>query len=790
MALRVLIDLVNTGGGAPPAPEEFEGGDTLTLSDAIELNLSQVKSEQSDTITLSDDIVFSAEIPLGDGLTLSDNIEVNQPLLKLNLSDTLTLNDWKITKKPAYASKVVYGNSPYLFIVSNDDPASLIKVDISGVTPLWDIYNLDDEDVYLKNAQDVVVNDTFELVYIAGADGKIVQVDFNDLTDMTEIDLSDTDDLLTIGSVDDLKFIFTSTNNSTAELYKIDDRTTSNINLDFRFLKEWEKTFRTTFDYIFGKIINADFRFFATNKNKINTDFRFLTESYWELEPIPRYGSGFTVKIDDVSVTDVDMATIVIRHNADDISTAEFTLGRYHDKLDYMLDGTSSQITNQNNVKIYVEDVLQFEGKISELRTDAQNERVSIFAKSDDEWGKLIITKDLPIASLNERFHLYHALVRNVSIEHLDYATGVIVVTGLSCQAGKTVLTGSGFTEDVEGEVIDIVGGTNFINRGYVIKRYINSSTVELEEIPTTKDKVPTKTYQGGYYYVTYYTKNASGATGYVNLDPIVYRGIKVDLGEEEEERVSIHGMWYTPSGLAELIEAGDWSPFQNWTYFWRTSGEDFVNNRTWTRWYIGTSLAPIAGDTYEITEVLYNRQRIYDNWVTDLGCYYKGDYPYKEISTKNGRYIAKYRYEDGEDGLYKFIGERYDYVDYAQDVADLEYQKLLNINDDESPIVNANVDLTMNGYLYYGIKLLTRVNIVNTTQTDIYKNANGFPLSVKTIELNSADMLVHLTLDNKKSDYELEMIDEDYPEEPEVLPEYRWKVATKYDLPKWDEIE
>jgi len=87
----------------------YEGEDTLTLSDVIELNVSLEKIELSDTLNLSDNLKFSAEqqessdttdlsdeISLSiaksneDTLTLSDDLEV---LLSKDLDDTLTLSD-------------------------------------------------------------------------------------------------------------------------------------------------------------------------------------------------------------------------------------------------------------------------------------------------------------------------------------------------------------------------------------------------------------------------------------------------------------------------------------------------------------------------------------------------------------------------------------------------------------------------------------------------------------------------------------------------------------------------
>ncbi len=108
------------------------------------------------------------------------------------------------------------------------------------------------------------------------------------------------------------------------------------------------------------------------------------------------------------------------------------------------------------------------------------------------------------------------------------------------------------------------------------------------------------------------------------------------------------------------------------------------------------------------------------------------------------------------------------------------------NINGDILPITSANVDLTLDGFLYYGIKLLNRINIVNTTQDGVYEDNHGFPLSVKGITISSEAMRVNLSLDNTKSDYELEKIDDKYPDEPHVREEEVIWRRPKWDLSRW----
>mgnify|MGYP001599388829 FL=1 len=101
-------------------------------------------------------------------------------------------------------------------------------------------------------------------------------------------------------------------------------------------------------------------------------------------------------------------------------------------------------------------------------------------------------------------------------------------------------------------------------------------------------------------------------------------------------------------------------------------------------------------------------------------------------------------------------------------------------------------MNLTLDAYYYYGIKLLTRVNIDNTTEAGIFNNNNGFPVSIKRITLSSDNMQCTLDADNQKSSIELEAIDGLYPDENDDLYNdraYSHQVFSKYDLQTGDKL-
>ena len=235
--------------------------------------------------------------------------------------------------------------------------------------------------------------------------------------------------------------------------------------------------------------------------------------------------------------------------------------------------------------------------------------------------------------------------------------------------------------------------------------------------------------------------------------------------------------------------------PKQNWTYFWLASltylfsGEKFgnantfgTNNFTVSSIYMGPSLGSLRSGVIILDSAYYRYQRIYDNIENSLGTYYLGSAPYLGVSATNGILNTVERWEDRSDGLYTVKDESYNHNSFCKRVAKLEYEKLKNINGDILPITSANVQLSLDGYYYYGIKLLSRINLTNTTTSGIYNKLNGFPVGVKFIQISISNMKVTLSCDNQKSAKELKEIDDSYPTEY-IRTGYVRKMYSKSDI-------
>lgn len=664
----------------------------------------------SDTITLSDLIDYKEAIN-EDTITLSDEIELDVSLEKLSLADTIILGDIvQGIHNANYANRILCSGTD-LVIVCNESPAKVVKIDISGATPTWEVFTLDAVGEIYAYANDLCINETFNKVYVGCNSGKIAKITFADFDAREEIDTEDTDNLINLECVDDINLTFAGTDNSVGELIKIDESTITKLNTKFTFLRQFTKKINTYFAFIKGVLLNTKFTFCKTVETLIHTDFRFSPYLYADVAPKAR--SDFKVEIDSVETTDVDLSSISVNWVMDDESTASFVLARNHDRLDYDAIGeVVSEITEKNAVVIYFNNVEIFTGKIETLDCSGESDKVTVHCKGAER-HKDFRTIELTLPTLNEQRHLYHIVNDNITI--------------------------------------------------------INPVT--------DYDDDDNKTH---------------------------YRGIKINEGNREWENVS---RWIL-FGSVPIDEWDDFVPKQNWTYFWVASMESYFHPDTgfgsWYRvhnQYLGTSLSSLGSNLWFNVLVQWYKQRISENEVQEIGYYTLGSAPYREISVdKTGVYNAKPKWVDKEDGLYVERGDCWDYTGYAREVANVEYHKMLDVNSiaPNNPNfreTNATIDITIDALLYYGIKISTKINIVNTTEAEIYKDNNGFPLRIREININSGSMLTSLVMDNIPTQSELAIIDTDYPEEPsyyngQILEGYSKKVLQKFDPMTDKEVE
>lgn len=532
------------------------------------------------------------------------------------------------------------------------------------------------------------------------------------------------------------------------------------LNTKFNWKLLFTSGIRTSFSWLLAKTINTNFRWLGQSVSKINTDFRWLTNPYSILNPIKDIDIQILINGTDVlAVNDLDIRTGNIQHTIGQKSTANFTLARKHDDLDRTHLGVGSQITNQNPIQIYIAGHLEFDGFISAINVNSESETVQVTALMDEPADNRH-SVSLPLPSVNEKIHLYHCLVNSVQIDNPKEDTRAVII------------------------------GSN--------GRYWNGSSwvyrIEEAQVFTTDNDADT--------YITNYIDESENQIFVIQSpsvtsrekSPQYFKGVKVNLGKRIQQQVDsgyqLENIFDGKGVIAASIEAGTFIVKPNYSYFWSVSAKNIrTGQEMGDMRYIGTSLGSLATDLWVVTGASPTFLRVRDNIETELGYYYIGTAPYKEISTKNGQLIIAAKYQDRDDGLYHTYDASYNYVDYAKIVAELEYEKLLNVGGNIIPITSANIDITFDAYYYYTIKLLTRINVTNTTIANTFNNTNGFPTSVKGIAINFSTMKVTLTTDNRLSQEEIDEIDSQMPDETNPIysvPEKAVLVYRKFDLKTW----
>ena len=109
----------------------------------------------------------------------------------------------------------------------------------------------------------------------------------------------------------------------------------------------------------------------------------------------------------------------------------------------------------------------------------------------------------------------------------------------------------------------------------------------------------------------------------------------------------------------------------------------------------------------------------------------------------------------------------------------------LKNINGDILPDTTCSLEMTIDSYYFNNIKLLNRINIDNTTQVGIFKDNRGFPVSIKSININSGSMKLNIQADNRLSEIEQEQIEGEFPDEND--PQYIFEGKVLLIAPKMD---
>lgn len=651
-------------------------------------------------------------------------------LERFTVNETVVWNeDYDWPQGTAEYGQQIISINPLIF-VSNSSPAKITKINVDVPASItWQSVEI----TGLDYAKSVGYNSNTGYLYVSGANGKVAKISLTNILSQSIIDTSESDELENLVILEDFNRTFINTDDSDGEIVVLDEATISTINTDLRLLKEYHSILSTRLDVILGKVLSTDLRILSTTPTSLKTDLRILKYAYDEISRYPISDSDIEVYINAVEMTqynDIDMRSIIVTYNIDtDYSTASFKLNRKHDRLNYTDSDLASEITDNNAVIIKIDDKEVFSGTISNVDAESETELVQIQAIGDKK-EPVKNTINIPMATLNDDCHLYQCFMNNPSINMPVLNTQSII----GSSSGK-FWSGTDWVGDREKAIVfnSFTLAENYILANAKIRGYTSQ-----EVYPVNKD-----------------------------ANPEHYNGVFVNLGILEKQNIIRLASFSNITWTAEELSDGTFRFNSGWDYFWFCIARNFITASEWaTLRYIGTDLNIVTTDTYKISGASYKIQKQLDNSYTDLGMYYLGSAPYEEISCKNGKFISANKWEDKTDGLYRVKDEEYNYINFAKDIAASAYAKLKNINGTILPITSAEIELSFDGYFYYGVKLLSRMNVTNTATSNQYNGNNGFPVAVKIITINTSNMKVTLSCDNQFSSVELEEMDDNTPKE------------------------
>lgn len=733
--------------GTEELNNERSEDEVLEISDSIDVQ--DTSAQNTETLEISDSIqVLDTSILATESLEVSDSINVS--IVSLN-------------QDASFATRILSYN-PIVF-VTNTNPAEIVKIDTTDPENLtWQIVEI----TGLSYAIDAQINETTEFVYVAGSNGMVAKIDLNDLYDQTLYNVSDSDDLVTLDLNENQGLIYVGTENAVGELYLIDERENFLIDTDLQVLAPEEFIIDTDFECIEAFLIDTDIQVLSEETFIIDTDFKCLTAALDTITPIKL--EDFVVYVDNVQLANVDVIldSIRIDHSVDEKSVATFRLTRNHDNLNQDRDGNTRTITNQNTVKITIQGITEFEGKISRISPNySSTDDITVTALQANP-GYNYQNKVLSLPSLNSRLGLYDILVQNpdISNPYIDPEDpNPEKFKGIFVQLGKKNLQQvQRYTQiDATGSFAErIQNGTFNLRQNWT---YFWSPTVT--NFNPNFDLGSTRTITFSYIG----TSLAPVSSDLWLLERANHRYQRIY--PNQVQRLG-DGKVYTQqlddlnigsgSSLFSLLQSGGWI---NGSGEVQDTFKRFIFDSE--EWNINLS------DSYK--KVLYD-------YMDSVFGIYIGQAPYQTVSTRNDVFVSKFRWEDRNDGLYSVQDESYDFTEYAELVGNLEYEKLLNINGDILPDTSCSSILTIDAYYYFGLELLNRINVDNTLVANTFNNANGFPLAIKGITITASDRKINLRMDNRKSNAELEEIDGQYPSEEDYINKEKLiLVAQKSDM-------
>lgn len=496
-------------------------------------------------------------------------------------------------------------------------------------------------------------------------------------------------------------------------------------------------------------------------KTKVDTEEIFDTDlrvRYDDYDSIDIGGlDDFLVKLDGSELTDVDYSTLRITYTLNSTpSSATFVLARRHDNFDYQLDGTHSEISDENKIEIYDGSIKIFTGYITQVQGLSQTDTIQITAQdiryqlsrvSVDLWygGKWEQDED-DEDKYNEYKRTIGYALNTVLSTISSYISGYDTIPFATSHVPEYVETNSPASNLLDTLITQTANANWYIDENERL-RFQQIGRGSIKSIPLSSLTVHRHAYDAIITDVTLNRQSSAYA-----------KQLTVKMGSHiirKWARREFSGwMSNIPEFYRNLKEKLNFC-FQQW------------DERRSNRWYVGineTIYGYVSSDGWVLKPVVVIQYQTYDE-DDDLDDIIVGSgsptrtihlnsYGKKEV-TNRWEEKLKIGNKGGNDGgiggpdeddipyLVSVREESYDHTAYATDIANFELSQnnqLLSI---------ATITLLLDAYHYYGLNLASRVNLTNTIGANIYNNNNGFPLNVDRIEFDCSTRIVSLSLTN-----------------------------------------
>lgn len=508
-------------------------------------------------------------------------------------------------------------------------------------------------------------------------------------------------------------------------------------------------------------IYNTKLYLQALSTIKIKTDLRLKKDTYTQIQ----LGSlsSYDVKLDGVSLTDVDYSSLSITFNLNNNpSKADFILARHHDNLDETLDAVASEITDENKIQIYDGTRLLFTGYITQIDAVSSSDTVRITAE------------DVRYKFARNSFELEYGAEYKIDSNSNGIADEI--------DTDKTVINAPSYIKfeksialayaEIISEIGVLISGADTLP---FVGTFVPEYTKSYNDYGSLLDEIILNTANANWYvdeneYLKFQVVG-QGQLKLLNLSSLTEQRHPYDLILNDiqlNKKPSNYVKTLNVKRGKDITRKWQREEFNGWV----NAIPEFLKNikektlfcfQQWgeqdnTRKYVGINqdvpgyftpdgwvLKPILTAQWQSTDTEYDLPDI------SVGT---GEPKRTVYFTSYGKQTTNIKWEERmkvsgsnntieEPYLVEVKEEEYDRTAFLLEAANFQ------LSQSNKLLTTANTSILLDAFEYYNIQFSDLINIGNTIKANIYNNTNGFPLNINSITINFSKRIVTLNLTN-----------------------------------------